>query len=445
MKSHASTISHTIPNGSLLFLEAWANFFSKRVGTALFYTGTVEKSAPDARSILFLCPSSTFTSYDYQSVNLISCPLDYPWFGVLSYDMAAARLTSYSTDARKTLDPLYTFFSPTIWAIFSHTTSSIEIFYKEEQLSKIHTFFDDRRLLNDVFLHGKLPQEYISEKLPYKHPQIVSWESCESFIDKIEKIKQYIHDGDIYQLNISYEVAMTYSQEAYTLFRKLIQNNPSPESVFIRLDTDSAIASSSPERLLKRLNNRLYSKPIKGTRRRGVDPIEDQRLREELIHSIKEHSELAMITDLMRHDLFSISMPGTIQVDSCFEIAAYESVFQQYATLSSTPKEEKCPLEIIQMISPGGSITGCPKIRAVQRIHEIEKRYRGIYTGSIGYALSSDDFDWNIAIRTILIHEKNEEARFSVGSGIVWQSLPKDEYEETLHKAKSLLRAIESI
>jgi para-aminobenzoate synthetase component 1 len=215
--------------------------------------------------------------------------------------------------------------------------------------------------------------------------------------------------------------------------------NPAPMSAYLDCGNFRLI-SSSPERFLLRRGQYVESKPIKGTRPRGKDTIEDLRLRQELIESEKDSAELAMIVDLVRNDLGRTAQPGTVRVAAPRIIEEYANVFHSLAIVTSRLREGVSSLELIRSCFPGGSITGCPKVQAMKVIEEIEKNKRSFYCGSIGCVGFNGDFDLSIAIRTFI--EKNGNLYFNLGGGIVYDSDPQEEYDETIHKGETMFQAI---
>lgn len=198
--------------------------------------------------------------------------------------------------------------------------------------------------------------------------------------------------------------------------------------------------SSSPERFLQKRGNVLETRPIKGTAPRGKTVAEDLNHKKNLLKSEKELAELMMITDLMRNDLGKISVNGSVEVSLLCGCEAYHNVFHLFSIVRSRVLAKFHPLEIVRACFPGGSITGCPKLRAMEVIAELEQRPRGIYTGSIGYFSQNGDFDLNIAIRTLMMTEG--KINVQLGGGIVIDSQPRKEYEETYHKGRSIFEIL---
>jgi len=263
----------------------------------------------------------------------------------------------------------------------------------------------------------------------------------EGYIEALGRLKNYIKEGDIYQANLTQRFECTLDVSPYELYGKLRTINPAPFSSFIDFG-DGHIVSSSPERFIKITDRVIETRPIKGTRPRGKTPEEDKKNREELLSSEKDKAELLMIVDLERNDLGRVSKTGTVKVTELFQLEEYATVYHLVSTVIGEIKDDHEIIDVVTATFPGGSITGAPKIRAMEIIDELEPTQRNIYTGSIGYIGFNGDTDLNIVIRTIVC--KDNKAYFQVGGGIVWDSDPEMEFEETLHKAKALMEALNS-
>ncbi|MTI64993.1 MAG: aminodeoxychorismate synthase component I [Firmicutes bacterium] len=261
----------------------------------------------------------------------------------------------------------------------------------------------------------------------------------EDYLKAINKIKDYIKAGDIYQANMTQRFECDIEDSPFELFNKLRNINPAPFAGFIDFG-EGSIVSSSPERFIEIKDNLIQTRPIKGTRPRGKNPKEDKKNREDLLSSEKDKAELLMIVDLERNDLGKISKVGTVKVPELFKLEEYSTVYHLVSTVTGEIKDEYDSIDCIKATFPGGSITGAPKIRAMEIIDELEPTQRNVYTGSIGYIGFNGYMDLNIAIRTILC--KDKKAYFQVGGAIVWDSDAEMEYEETLHKAKALIEAL---
>jgi len=259
------------------------------------------------------------------------------------------------------------------------------------------------------------------------------------YIETINRIKEYIRSGDIYQANMTQRFECELEETPLELYTKLRTINPAPFATFMDFG-EGAIVSSSPERFIKVEDGVIETRPIKGTRPRGATPEEDKINREELLASEKDRSELLMIVDLERNDLGRIAKTGTVKVPELFVLEEYATVYHLVSTVVAEVKDECDAVDILEATFPGGSITGAPKIRAMEVIDELEPTQRNIYTGSIGYIGFNGDIDLNIVIRTVLC--KDNKAYFQVGGGIVWDSDPEMEYQESLDKAKAQMMAL---
>lgn len=261
----------------------------------------------------------------------------------------------------------------------------------------------------------------------------------ETYIRSIAKIKAYIKSGDIYQANMTQRFECDLKEDPVDLYEKLRNINPAPFASFMDFG-EGQIVSSSPERFIRIKGRCIETRPIKGTVPRGNTPEEDLKNKEELLASEKDHAELLMIVDLERNDLGKISKTGTVKVTELFHLEEYATVYHLVSTVIGEIKEGNDEFDCIKATFPGGSITGAPKIRAMEIIDELEPTQRNIYTGSIGYIGFNGDVDLNIVIRTIIC--KDHKAYFQVGGGIVWDSDPEMEYQETFDKARALIKAL---
>ena len=269
---------------------------------------------------------------------------------------------------------------------------------------------------------------------------IQKWDTLKPVISRTEydtnfkKIKNHIRTGDFYQINYTYPLKSKTDAIPENLFATLRQKNQVGYSVFMEHE-DWAIHSLSPEQFIKIENGIITTKPIKGTLPRGESQKEDDKNLNSLLNSEKEHAELFMIIDLLRNDLGKICKTGSVQVLESKSIQKLDKVFHNDGVIKGTLKSNLHPIEALLSMSPGGSISGCPKKRACEIIHELEPKSRGIYTGTIGYILPNGTLNFNIAIRTIIQQEKN--LTLGVGGGITIDSRDNDEYQETLAKAAS--------
>lgn len=260
------------------------------------------------------------------------------------------------------------------------------------------------------------------------------------YIKAVEKVREYIINGDVYQVNISQRFCLPFQGNGFSLFRELFNLNPAPFYAYINCG-DHQIVSTSPERFLFKQGTEVETRPIKGTLPRGKTPKEDQELAQELVNSTKDAAELSMIVDLLRNDLGKVCQAGSIYVHEHKRLEKYENVFHLVSIIKGTMIPDQEVTDLIGACFPGGSITGCPKIRSMEIIDELEPVQRHIYTGSIGYISFHETMDLSIAIRTATIFD--QRIIFSVGGGIVYDSEPEKEFAETLYKGESLRQKIQ--
>jgi para-aminobenzoate synthetase component 1 len=264
--------------------------------------------------------------------------------------------------------------------------------------------------------------------------------SPEEYIKAVNRVRDYIAAGDVFQVNLSQRFEADLEIPPYELYKRLRIVNPAPFASYLNF-LGVAIVSASPERFLKVQGDLVETRPIKGTRPRGRDPVEDERLAQELTHSIKDRAENVMIVDLERNDLGRVCHNGTIKVTELAILETFPTVFHLTSTIVGRLRRGKSNIDLLKATFPGGSITGAPKVRAMEIIDELEPTKRSVYTGSIGYLSFNEDMDINIVIRTFLI--KEGKAYFQVGGGIIYDSDSEAEYMETLDKAKALIRALQ--
>ncbi|HKY01265.1 MAG TPA: aminodeoxychorismate synthase component I [Burkholderiales bacterium] len=258
---------------------------------------------------------------------------------------------------------------------------------------------------------------------------------AQAYSAAIERILAYIHDGDTYQTNFTWPMHFQAYGAPLALYAALRERQPVEHGAFVQL-SNRHVLSLSPELFLKRRGRHLTSKPMKGTAPRGKNEAEDRALAEGLRHSEKDRAENVMIVDLIRNDMGRLARPGSVEVEALFAIEAYPTVHQMVSTVSADIGEATL-CEILSALFPCGSITGAPKIRAMQIAQELELGPRGLYTGSIGHLRPGGDFDFNVAIRTIEL-DQTRHGRLGIGGGIVADSRPDREYSECLDKARFL-------
>jgi len=282
-----------------------------------------------------------------------------------------------------------------------------------------------------------------SDRTQPQAPVVASVREDESqaYIDAIARIHRYIHEGDVFQVNLSrrWEITLAGDTSPASLLSNLAQHNPAP---FAGMATwaDAAIISSSPERLVRVRNAVVETRPIAGTRPRGAATASDKAYSKELLAHPKERAEHIMLIDLERNDLGRLCIPGTVEVNELMALESYAHVHHIVSNVRGRLRENTSPGDVIRAVFPGGTITGCPKVRCMEIIAELEQRPRGAYTGSMGYINRDGSMDLNILIRSMVCQGRQLELH--AGAGIVSDSNAGAELEETRAKARGLLRAL---
>ena len=282
-------------------------------------------------------------------------------------------------------------------------------------------------------------QEQVFEETELVLPA-VSFENritFETYENRIQQIKEHIRLGDIYEINFCQEffAEQIFLENNFQLFEKLCQLNPSPFSAFLRVG-DWEVISASPERFLTKQGEKLISQPIKGTLPRGRDKEEDQLFSQMLLNSEKDRAEHVMIVDLVRNDLTFYAEVGSIQVEELFGIYIFPQVIQMISTITAQLTDKNLGFAALQKAFPMGSMTGAPKIRAMELIDQMESQKRSIFSGALGYINPEGDFDFNVLIRSFYYNRKRKYLSYSTGGAIVYDSSVEDEYQESLLKAK---------
>ncbi len=267
-------------------------------------------------------------------------------------------------------------------------------------------------------------------------------EDAAIYLNAIEKVKQYIVEGDVFQVNLSRLWQMPADGiDAADIYRRLCHSNPAPFAGLAVRD-NVAVISSSPERLVRVQQGRVETRPIAGTRKRDRNQAQDDSLKSELIAHPKERAEHIMLIDLERNDLGRICQPGSIEVDELMVLESYAHVHHIVSNVCGRLRDEILPGDVIRAVFPGGTITGCPKLRCMEIIAELEQQARGAYTGSMGYLNHNGDMDINILIRTMTLNAST--LSFRAGAGLVADSIADKELEETRHKARGMLLALQN-
>jgi len=276
-------------------------------------------------------------------------------------------------------------------------------------------------------------------------PQRGAWEwnmERKAYLQSVERVRDYIASGDVYQVNLSQRAKCRFAGNPTELYRALRRGNPAPYSALIDSGAFSVL-STSPEQFLRKQGRQIETRPIKGTRPRGADAAEDVRNAQALRDSEKDRAELLMIVDLERNDLGRVAEFGSVHVPQLYHLEHYARVMHQTAQVKAILADGKDVFDCIHALFPGGSITGAPKVRAMEVIEELEPTRRGVYTGSVGYIGFDGNAELNIAIRSL--HLKDGYLDYQVGSGIVWDSDPESEYQETLDKGRAIRETVDAL
>ena len=378
--------------------------------------------------------------YNDKALNPVSAGL----FGYFAYDLKDRFEKLPRTCVDSGLPDICLFF-PSAILVFDKKTNQSTLSIPAISLNQESALTRVKNIRNLFFkrisLQKSQEKNFIIDSLNQESYGFKSNFSKSSYIKSLKKIIEYIKAGDVYQVNLSQRFETGFTGNSYSLFIKLFKKNPAPFFAYINAN-NHFIVSTSPERFIKKCGNKIETRPIKGTMPRGANKKEDKEFAKKLIQSKKDDAELSMIVDLMRNDFGRVAKSGTVIVnpEKHKMLEPYDNVFHLVSVVEAELKENKTFKDIIRATFPGGSITGCPRIRAMEIIDELESCKRHVYTGSIGYLSFHNTIDLSIAIRTAIIADK--KINFSVGGGIVYDSDPEKEYEETMHKGKTLMEIL---
>ncbi|MCL9805839.1 anthranilate synthase component I family protein [Flavobacterium amniphilum] len=345
-------------------------------------------------------------------------------FGYLAYDLKndVEKLTSTNFDGLNFPDVF--FFQPK--KLFLLKGNQLEICYLNMCDDEVEIDFEEILLIQD------------NQKAKETSIKINQRIAKEKYIEKVNNMLSHIHRGDIYEANFCMEFfADDTTIDPLTVFSKLNTISTPPFASFFK-NNFNYLVCASPERYLRKEGLKIITQPIKGTSKRFEDSALDEKSKIELEQNPKERSENIMIVDLVRNDLSHTAQKGSVQVEELCGIYSFKQVHQMISTVVSEVDSSVSPIEIIKTTFPMGSMTGAPKISAMQIIEELEETKRGLYSGALGYFNPTGDFDFNVVIRSILYNAKNQYVSFSVGSAITALSEPEKEYEECLLKAKAM-------
>ncbi len=357
-------------------------------------------------------------------------------FGYLSYDLKndVENLVSQNYDG---LDfPELYFFQPK--KIFLLKGNTLELHYLpmvDDELEEDLQAILNTKIDPEVFTHDDSNKEH--------RPKIKLRIHKDEYHEKVTTLLAHIHRGDIYEANFCQEFYAEDSEiDPLSTYTHLNSISKPPFATYMRLN-DKYILSASPERYIKKKGTKLTSQPIKGTAKRLEDPTEDAEIAAALQNDEKERAENVMIVDLVRNDLAKTATKGSVKVQELCKVYTFNQVHQLISTITSEVSATQNPLEILQTTFPMGSMTGAPKISAMQIIENLEETKRGIYSGAIGYFTPENDFDFNVVIRSILYNSSKKYVSYSVGGAITAKSIPEKEYEECLIKAKAMREVLE--
>jgi para-aminobenzoate synthetase component 1 len=348
-------------------------------------------------------------------------------FGYLSYDLKNDTEALQSNNFDGLAFPDLFFFQPK--KLFLIKENQIEMQYLRMCDDEIESDFEEIISLNSNF---QLPTSITIEQRISK----------ENYLSKVSKMLEHIHRGDIYEANFCMEFFAENAEiEPLDIYQKLNAISEPPFAVYFK-NNFQYLLSASPERYLRKEGLKVISQPIKGTAGRSFDGEQDEQLKSDLIQNEKERSENIMIVDLVRNDLSHTATKGSVQVEELCQIYTFKQVHQMISTIVSEVENTTSPIEILRTTFPMGSMTGAPKISAMQIIEALEETKRGLYSGAVGYFTPNGDFDFNVVIRSILYNLQNQYLSFSVGSAITSQAIPEMEYEECLLKAKAMFEVL---
>ncbi|MDF1671876.1 MAG: aminodeoxychorismate synthase component I [Vicingaceae bacterium] len=351
-------------------------------------------------------------------------------FGFVSYDYKnhiEPQLSSNNLDSIQFAEKH--FFSPDL--VFEIAKNEVTIHYET-------SLYCENKVAELFVEIGKVELDAESNQSIKITPRL----SKEAYLEKVTALQQHIQLGDIYEINFCQEFyAENIEINPIILYRKLNKKSPTPFSCFLK-HNDNYLLCASPERFVKKIGDKIISQPIKGTIKRGGTEAEDEALKEQLKNDPKELSENVMIVDLVRNDLSKIAEKGSVNVDELCEIYTFPQVHQMISTVSAKIENGIRLDDILNATFPMGSMTGAPKVRAMELIEEYETTKRGLYSGTVGYIDVNGDFDFNVVIRSITYNQKNNYLSYMVGGAITALSDPEKEYEECLLKAKAMVEVL---
>lgn len=295
------------------------------------------------------------------------------------------------------------------------------------------------RMAEEMIAQARAHANEVTKKFKHDGKIIKQSDTLEEYSEKVNKIKHYIREGHIFQTVLSQRWTIETGQDGFELYKELRELNPSPYLYYFNYG-EFEVIGSSPEMIVKQQGKRVYTCPIAGTRKRGKTPEEDKMLKEDLLSDDKERAEHVMLVDLARNDMGRISEFGTVKVTQFMEVQNYSHVMHIVSMVEGRKKGEFHPFDLVSSFLPAGTLSGAPKIRAMEIIDELETVRRGLYGGATGYVDFSGDMDFCITIRTMI--KKGEKVYLQAGAGIVADSVPENEYQECCNKVMALAKTL---
>ncbi|GKT11195.1 MAG: anthranilate synthase component I [Thiomicrorhabdus sp.] len=385
--------------------------------------------------------SDLLFSEQENQTSLSDLPFTGGWFSYFSYDYA--QVVEPVLNLPKSEFPLAVLTRIPAAIIINHKTHEVTLLAEVDYATEYVEVFDEMQVDIKNALAYESKSSVIETAQATEEPEA-------KYLQGVQQIKEYILSGDVFQVNLSrqWQVALDDQTDYLDVYRALRRHNPAPFAAlacFVGIDEKPwQVISSSPERLVKYQAPWVETRPIAGTRKRSDDLVADKALIAELLSHPKERAEHIMLIDLERNDLGRICQPGTVEVNELMVIESYEHVHHIVSNVRGKLQSDLSPLDIIHALFPGGTITGCPKIRCMEIVAELELMPREAYTGSLGYINRDGSLDLNILIRTMIQSEKEGHpvVQFRAGAGIVADSIAESELTETRHKAKGLVNAL---
>ena len=412
-------------------VEHSINFPSLEKQNSVFYLGNGTNSLTEYLALGSISQIETNSSNAFEALKTFRKTIQDWSFGWLNYDLKNELEQLTSNNPKRFNNSKLVFVQPELVFKIQPNNGSIQIqcFFFPEISSKEKI----QDLVTEIWQETKpSDQSALKETIEFQ-PSL----SKEEYLKKIDQVKAHIQRGDIYEANFCQQFNAIGRINPYLAYQRLIESSPTPSAAFIKHKEFHALCAS-PERFLKKKGTRIITEPIKGTISRSSDITEDLALIDKLKNSEKDQTENVMIVDLARNDLSKIAMKGSVKVEELFGIYSFPQVHQMISKVVCEVEDKKDPVEIVQAMFPIASMTGVPKISALKIIEELEDFQRELYSGSIGYFTPENDFDFNVVIRSLFYNASSNKLSYAVGGAIINASDPKEEYEETLLKAKAI-------